>query len=193
MKTKRNIVVLLLLGILFFAACKKWKDNIPPADPRLTKHYCNDPAGVNYNWDFPGVPDNSVCFYPDQQFAGSYSLTDSVYFSDNSLDTFSITQRHFTIYSLGHTSLALVGFCGGTDTLKLTATKYYSATIDSTKTAADSLQWFAGQKFCNVKDTVTGTLVKFKADSLRTMMIDFTVIRDSASGIIYHRGTAIKQ
>src|ERR1043165_6289024 len=74
-----SLIILSLALVMGFAfSCKKWQDPAPKEDPRLTRPYCNDPEAVNYNWDFPGKPDNSVCFYPSDLFAGTYTFWDTV-------------------------------------------------------------------------------------------------------------------
>src|SRR4051812_10618768 len=83
---QRIPVILLLLAL--FMACKKDADPSAPRPGALdTTFYCNDPDAVNYNWGFPGTPDNSKCYYPSDIYAGTYSFTDSVYNIDNSLDS----------------------------------------------------------------------------------------------------------
>src|ERR1043165_5567011 len=81
-----SLIILSLALVMGFAfSCKKWQDPAPKEDPRLTRHYCNDPSAVNYNWDFPGKPDNSVCFYPADLFAGTYMFYDTVSASQSDL------------------------------------------------------------------------------------------------------------
>src|SRR5947208_3141374 len=74
-------IVLMALGVLFLisASCKKYTDQPGKSDPRLARKYCNDPSAVNYNRDFPGTEDNSICYYPTDVFKGQYTFTDSIY------------------------------------------------------------------------------------------------------------------
>ncbi|HTN45366.1 MAG TPA: hypothetical protein VL098_03400 [Flavipsychrobacter sp.] len=177
---------------LLFSACKKWVDPNPSVDPRITeRRYCNDPQAVNYNWDFPGTQDSSVCFFPSDLFEGNYSFTDSIYFQDNSLDT----NRTFQTYTLNITRTSknqfkLAGFCGGND-INFTAQRTtYLAYADTTLKLNDTTFAF-GQPLCRIQDTLTGTLSKSKTDSLsRHIYIEWRVVSDS--GINFHKGTAIK-
>ena len=72
-----SVVVMLCLSS--FLACTKWADTQKPSDPRLTQKYCNDPFAVNYNWGFPGLPDNSTCIFPSDLYVGTYLFHDSIY------------------------------------------------------------------------------------------------------------------
>src|SRR5262245_8926779 len=82
-------ISLFLLGgmsfVLLLASCEKWEDTPGKSDPRLERKYCNDPEAVNYNRDFPGTADNSVCYYPSDAFSGRYSFIDSIYDEGNKL------------------------------------------------------------------------------------------------------------
>lgn len=190
MKVFKLVLVLLAVGVFIFS-CKKYKDPNPATDPRIaTRKYCNDPKAVNYNWDFPGVPDNSVCFYPTDIFKGGYSFTDSIYRADNSFDSAS-SLITYTLHIIPNTTnkFSLVGFCGNGDSLKFTAERTsYRANADTTIKLNDTTLVY-GQFFCSSQDTMTGTLIRPKGDSVR-LLIDFTV--HSVTGINFHRGTAIK-
>src|SRR5438132_180001 len=77
---------ILCVGIsLLLAACKKYVDEPGKSDPRLSRKYCNDPEAVNFNRDFPGTADNSVCFFPSDAFKGTYTFTDSIYIGKDTL------------------------------------------------------------------------------------------------------------
>lgn len=167
----------LCLGAL---SCKKYEDKPGPDDPRLTRPYCNDPEAVNYNWDFPGKPDNTVCRYPSDIFAGRYAFTDSVYNSANSL----VLQRQYTLdlVARSRSQMALLGFCGPTDTVRMTATRFFRATVDTTIEG--------GQPFCRPLDTLSGYITRTAADE-RRLKFFFAVVSDT--GLTYHRGTAVKQ
>src|SRR5690606_9184265 len=114
---------LLLLACTVFYACKKWTDPEPPQDPKLQERkYCNDPEAVNYNWNFPGVADSSVCIYPADLFAGTYSFTDSIYDGQEFFDS-AHSQTTYTLQfiPIDKSRLRTVGFCGISDSLKFTA------------------------------------------------------------------------
>ncbi|MBS1773379.1 MAG: hypothetical protein JST82_11005 [Bacteroidetes bacterium] len=185
-KIYQGILAGLICGAIVIA-CQKTPET--KTDDRLTRHYCNDPDAVNFNKDFPGIPDNTICYYPTQLFKGSYKLYDSILDGDfklRKLDTLPIT-----LTALNNTRLILTGFCeknSTTDTILLTADKYYKAMPDSTK-AANNLV-LNGWILCRKSDTLTGYLQKPLSDS-SLVIFKFTVASDT--GIYYHYGTAKKQ
>lgn len=185
------VALLLSLGL---SSCKKWTDPQPPYDPRLGENrYCNDPEAVNYNWNFPGVADNSVCIFPADLFKGTYTFTDSIYNSESVFDS----ARPQTIYTLhlialGKRSLRIVGFCNSMDSLKFTAERStYRAGADTTIFLNDTTK-VHGQFFCRTQDTLTGFVMKNQNDSAgKTIRFDLRVVSDT--GVFFHRGTAYKQ
>lgn len=186
MKTHFKSLFVLLFGLAFVInACQKEKDPPPTdGDDRLTNPYCNDPNTVNYNWGFPGIPDNSVCFYPVDTFIGNWLFLDSIFDADSSF--FHYETKSLTFSSSEDTinkHLSIQGWCGA-DILFAVADKYKRATVD---TLDENIN---GQIICNPSDTITGVfnLNTYKQDS---MMIDLKV--KSQTGVFYHKGWAIKQ
>ncbi len=166
-------------------ACKKWQDPAPTNDPRLTNPYCNDPEAVNYNWGFPGKPDNSLCFYPKDLFLGDYLFVDSIYItSSNTFIHSDSLILHIYSRAGSNSKIAVVGFCGA-DSLKLTAGASYIATIDTL--IGDTLT-YRGQQWCRVVDTVNGTIYNSRVDTL--LHINLQIISDT--GITTHMGKAKK-
>jgi hypothetical protein len=185
-------IVLLFLPVLVFFACKKWEDPKGPGDPRIDERtYCNDPEAVNYNWNFPGKPDNTTCFYPTDIFKGTYLFTDSIYSSDNVFDSArSVGSFTLRLVPIDKYRFTVSGFCGLADSLKFTAERAtYRANADSTINVSDTTFDY-GQYFCRVQDTISGFLFRNRNDSTR-LMIEFVVRSDT--GLNFHRGTAIKQ
>ncbi|XZF12475.1 hypothetical protein ACTHGU_11840 [Chitinophagaceae bacterium MMS25-I14] len=182
----RYHIILITLVVAGFFSCKKYKDTPGIRPPQLdSQKYCNDPTAVNYNWGFPGVPDNSVCFYPTQLFSGTYSFKDSVYTPDERLAR--IDSFVLQLNALTHSQFSVSGFCTSGGALNFTASRYYSATVDTT--VADSSTGVYGQIFCSIADTVNGTFTKSHTnDSIFT--VSLTVISDT--GTTTHRGTAYK-
>lgn len=165
---------------LLALSCKKYEDKPGPDDPRLVRPYCNDPEAVNYNWDFPGKPDNSVCKYPADVFAGRYQFNDSIYDAGNSLV---LRQQYtLTLTARSRSALDITGFCGPGDAIKMTASRFFRASVDTTIEA--------GQPFCRSLDTLSGYITRTAADDTRLKFF-FTVVSDT--GLSYHQGTAIKQ
>ena len=174
-------LVILLAGVIF--SCNKY---VSPKgyDPHLTNHYCNDPKAVNYNWGFPGVPDNTVCFYPSDVFAGKYKFYDSVYLQANYIFIHSDSVL-ITINKVNDSQIAVYGMCPNGDSLLMTATPLFVAYVDTTE--GDSVtNW--GQMYCQVKDTINGTISQNRIDSVLT--INFQVASDTGV-ITIHNGSAI--
>lgn len=170
---------LLLFALLIMTACKRYKDPAPFTDPRIVNHYCNIPSAINYNWDFPGVPDDSVCIFPAQIYNGNYFYRDSLFNSTGLLlsqDSFPLT---FT--QLDSTRLTITGFCPG-NTIHATATRFFKFTIDSVAKN--------GQVLCS-NDTISGKGSKIDIYDTTQIKLIYEVATDS--GIIYHAGTATKQ
>lgn len=169
----------ILFMVTFACSCKKYKDTPPITDPRINNPYCNDPAAVNYNWGFPGIPDNSVCIYPADIFTGNYIFRDSVYNTNNTIayrDTFALQ-----ISKADSTKIFITGFCGVLQ-IQAKANRYYSFNIDSLVSK--------GQVFCNTTDTISGKgEINFLGDSL--LKFNYQILTDS--GFIYHTGSALKQ
>ena len=178
-------ISLLLLVVVVALSCKKWVDPAPVDDPRLTNPYCNDPEAVNYNWGFPGKPDNTVCFYPSDVFAGSYMLHDTVSKDDLFISADSMP---LTIVKLSKRGIRLEGLCPAGEKLLASAGAQYFATLDTT--VGDSLTLYPGQFFCRNQDTVTGYLYRDKVDS-SLMYLEFSVRSDT--GTTRHRGRARKK
>ena len=178
MTMKYNAVFFTVI-ILILASCEKYKD-VPgdPNNPLLQRPYCNDPAGVNYNWDFPGKPDNATCIYPADVFVGNYTYTDSIY--DASQSFIRAQVLNLNVSSSGQEKIAISGFCPGSS-ISLTASRRLRAD-------ADTVVGF-GQLLCRPTDTVTGAISR--PDITGSVLFDFTVISDT--GLNYHRGSAVKQ
>lgn len=184
--------VFLMFSMALFASCEKWSDPEPAEDPRINERsYCNDPEALNYNWDFPGKPDSLVCIYPAEVFEGTYIYQDSVYNSDNQLDSAASRKIYTLVFTAeGKKRLKVSGFCGTNDFLRFTAERTsFRAYADSTLRLTDTSLGF-GQPFCRSLDTLSGTFIKSRQDSL-LLQVDLKVVSDT--GVYYHRGTAIKQ
>lgn len=186
-------LILYIVCVISFSACEKWKDPNPDPDPRVAERkYCNDPQAVNYNWDFPGLPDSTVCIYPADLFEGTYSFTDSVYNANNELDTAgSLKVYTIQLIPTSKNKLNLTGFCPS-NAIAFTAERTtYRAVADTTLKLNDTT-FFYGQPLCRIEDTLTGSVTKQRYDSSgKTIYIEWMVVSDS--GVNYHKGTAIKQ
>lgn len=172
-----------LLGIFSIFSCKPTDYSAAAPDTLSTRFYCNDPEAVNYNWGFPGQENNSLCFYPSDAFAGRYEFTDSIYQDDGSFDSAgSLRTYALTLRVLNRQQFSLSGFCAGGDSQRLTATRFFRATIDTTTVN--------GQALCRPQDSVLGTFTRTLEDTSR-LRIELRVVSDT--GITIHRGTAYRQ
>ncbi len=169
--------------LLLSVACKREENHYNTDAPELqTRSFCNDPAAVNYNWDFPGKPDSTTCIYPADLFSGRFLFRDSVYDEDGYPDS-AASQREYslTVSAVGKSALRLEGFCATTLTLTAPRTGF-RALLDTNAVT--------GQLFCRPQDTVSGFLTRNLADSVR-LQVQFTVYSDTS--IRTHRGTAYRQ
>ena len=178
-----SISFLFITGICVLFSCAKWKDPKPVNDPRLTNPYRNDPTAVNYNWGFPGKPDNTVCFYPSDLFQGSYLFYDSVYLSPSGLfisaDSFIIK-----ISKISNSKIGVTGFCNSGKQLTLTAGPTYVATMDTT--VGDTTTMNPGQLLCRIQDTISGTISKDRVDS-NLLHINLRVVSDTGTALFVGR------
>lgn len=184
----RKIFLLFILVVVAFASCDKWEDKPGNGDDRLNRPYCNDPEAANFNVDFPGRPDSTVCYYPYEYFEGTYQFSDSSFYSGDYVFG-GLRSYTFNIRRNGASKrqLLLSGFCG-TD-ISFTADKYLKAFADSTNHPTDSTK-LPGQLVCNPVDTLSGFMTMVNRDS-GIIRINFTVLTDT--GIVYHTGRAIRQ
>lgn len=183
---KKIVIFILLLAVTVASwSCKKYSDKKGVLDPRLNRPYCNDPNAVNYNWDFPGKPDNSVCFYPTDLFQGYYEFHDSVFLKSSGLfihaDTFVVT-----IHKLSNTKFSLLGWCPNGDSLIFTAGASFTASVDTT--IGDTLT-NRGQALCNIADTINGYITKDRIDTSGLLTFTFQVYADTGV-VTLHNGSA---
>lgn len=166
--------------LLALGSCQKWEDKPGQSDPRLSRKYCNDPEAVNYNRDFPGTADNSVCYYPSDAFSGTYSFIDSIYDEGNRL----IKQESLTITLTAstHMKFTMDGLClGGSQPIAFTSNHLLHADADSTVTD--------GQLFCRPIDTISGYIAQHPLDSNK-IRFNLRVVSDTAVNL--HEGMAYR-
>lgn len=171
---------LLFVTFIFIAACKPYQDPDPISDPRLEESsYCNDPAAINYNWGFPGVPDNTLCIYPSDVFTGNYVWRDTIL--DGNRNVLGFDSAFVTITKIDTTRVNINGRCGYD--LKLTADEFLNIVIDSIDGN--------GQKFCQANDTIIGSGLKTGFSDTTTFTLNYTIISDTGSSM--HESLFIKQ
>jgi hypothetical protein len=189
MRSKLKLILLAaIVPAVLFYACKKYED---PARPDIGngldgRYYCNDPIAINYNWNFPGHPDNTKCIYPVDSFLGTWAFKDYVLLPNG--DTDAVVDRMLTFVSTEDSierHLAVTGWCTGNTPFYLTATKYGKAEVDTLPGGSP------GQFLCVTTDTLNGKFLKSAYQSGDSMKVDLSV--SDVDGIKYHKGIAIKQ
>ena len=171
---------LLFVLLLLTAACKRYKDPAPFTDPRIQDKYCNIPSAINYNWNFPGIPNDSVCIFPAQIYKGTYFFRDSI--TDSSGNLLTRDSFYLTFTQIDTTRLFITGFCPN-DTIRATANRFFRFTLDT-------LIGY-GQALCNPADTIFGHGSKVDLNDTTTIRLSYQIASDT--GLVYHIGTAIKQ
>jgi hypothetical protein len=176
----RIFLTIFLCIMCIYAISSCTKPDPAPQDLGLTNPYCNVPTAVNYNWGFPGKPDNSTCIYPAQIFAGTYIFKDSI------LDNLGIYLPYdssiISIVKIDDTTVKINGQCTSSLQLSAKVNKNYRLILDSVQ--------YNGQVFCNNTDTINGYIQKLNPfDSILTY--NYNIINSST--IIIHKGTLIKQ
>lgn len=185
MRTPTKILgITAALSAMILYACSKYKDP-PNANPVETgRHYCNDSRAINYNWGFPGTPDNDTCVYPVDSMLGNWKFTDSIFLPNGNLQE--VTTRNLNFTSTEDTvfrHMAVSGWCSGAP-IHITVDKYSFAYTDTL------IEGAYGQLLCAVTDTVTGNFKKREAQR-DTMDIDLTL--SAPEGVTRHKGIALRQ
>ena len=177
---KQLTFVIFAAAMLVFASCTKYKDTPgDPNNPLLNRPYCNDPEGVNYNWDFPGKPDNTTCLYPTDVFRGEYVYTDSIY--DGSQKFLRSEVRDISMTASSKTKLIIAGLCASSS-LTFTASRRLRAD-------ADTISFAYGQPFCRAQDTLSGAINRPNLSG----PVSFNLIVGTDTGTFYHRGAAVRK
>lgn len=184
-----------MLAILFATACfiaatescKKWSDPAPGDNSQINNPYCNDPDAVNYNWGFPGKPDNSVCYYGPDLFQGTYLYKDSTYANQSDL-YLAADSLYLTITKTNNKQINVSGLCSGGGSLSMTTTSAYVADVDTT--VGDTTTLHPGQLFCRTQDTVVGTFTRDKVDS-SLIYVQLTIYSDT--GVTVRKGRAVRK
>lgn len=154
----------------------------PEAD--LTRKYCNDPRAINYNDSFPGIPDNSRCTYPDEQFIGVWWMTDSVFRMDSTFHALIEQEISFEARSdTNRNKIALQDWCTGS--IQLKADRYGRAVVINTLSYPDSAQVACGT------DSLMG-FVKYRWNTIDTLEI-FMTQKPEVGTKYYHKAMAVRK
>lgn len=169
----------MFLFLFILASCHPYEDPDAFTDPRIKDPYCNDPSAVNYNWNFPGVPDNSTCIYPGDVFAGSYLLMDTVL--DENLEVHYTRSFPIAVSKIDSIRFKISGYCAGVE-LHAHTNRYLKFTLDSL--VED------GQALCD-QDTITGGGEKLSFFDSTGFYMDYEIYADT--GMTRHHAKAVKQ
>lgn len=181
MKISKILIACAAVAVL--AQCRKPEEQTRP-DAELTRKYCNDPRAINYNDSFPGIPDNAQCRYPDEQFDGVWSLTDSVFRADSTFFDLEEKEIRFqAISDTGRNKIALIDWCG--TPIQMKANRYGRAEVVNTLSYPDSAQVACGT------DSLMG-FVKFRWNTVDTLDI-FMSQKPETGTKYYHKATAIRK
>lgn len=181
---KKLSICIALLAVLY--GCVKSEPYNEVNDAQFAGQYCNDPIAINYNQGFPGTANNKICIYPTDVFRGTFKLRDSIYNGEFELDT--VIEYLVTFHPASLTKVKMTGLCSYGDTVRLTADRYYKATVDSTVLPMNA-GLIEGHSFCRAIDTIMGSVSKYIDDSNK-IRINFIIASDT--GINYHIGTGLK-
>lgn len=161
MSIVNKLLVILGIGCISFLSCEKYTDpNAPNIDEQLDNKYCNIPTAVNYNWNFPGIEDNSTCFYSWDFYEGTWEFISEVYAVNNNVDklyddtiVLSFSKKTSdTTYS----KMVVNGWCPNGQ-FDITLDRFYIATTDSFPNGENY------QIVCD--DTLKGNFEKYISDT----------------------------
>ncbi len=129
LKPSKYIVVLFIISLFSVGSCRKYSDPAPIEDERLdTNFYCNDPDAVNYNWDFPGTPDQGECIFPADAFEGSYTILDSSFSTTDSFVSASV-YNNGELDKVANNYVNLSNYCN--TSIKLLLTTFLEISTDT--------------------------------------------------------------
>ncbi len=176
----RTLIGMILLGSILYS-CKKYEDPKPFEDDRINQRkYCNDPSAVNFNWGFPGIPDNTTCIYPSDLYKGQYMFYDST--MDLSGIKFFADSFLIDVIALDSNRMQFAGFCPS-KLISVKSNRFLRFTVDTLVGT--------GQSFCNPTDTISGFGQKQLLGDSTRFTFEYEVF--TPSGYEKHAGVAIKK
>lgn len=183
MKSKYTMISLCLsIIVVIISACEKYSDKKGgDIKDQLNRKYCNIPHAINYNWNFPGIEDNTTCYFAYEYFQGNWTFVDTIKKQDEiiQIDTLVISFEHNNADTT-YGTIFLNGWCAN-EKLKLIADRFYNVVTDTMEN---------GEKYqvvCNNQDTISGTISKDISDSTK-LSIKLNVT--NANGTFLHVGNA---
>ncbi len=170
----------ILTGLLLLVwGCTKYKDPAPQ-NLNLTNKYCNLPNAINYNWGFPGTPDNTVCIFPTDEVTGSFTFYDSLLDATGILlpyDTFDVL-----ITKINDTSININGWCNNTKSITAKVKRNLRFSLDSNTDL--------GSLLCANTDTISGSGIK---NNIGDSIINFSYKLHTSTNLQIHKGVFIKK
>src|SRR5690625_160640 len=159
------ILCMLALG---FVSCEKYEDKAQKdIEDALKNQYCNITDAINYNWGFPGEPNDSLCIFPVEPFiAYSWTLLDTVFNEDFEV----LETRNRTIYFEEYTAIDTLkhmmlmhDYCSENSSILLEANRHLLATV------YDNIENDVGQLDCDESSVLNGfiSLDSLSADTLK--------------------------
>lgn len=176
-----SAILMALLGV----GCSTYTDpEKPDIEDELQNKYCNIPTAVNYNWNFPGKEDNSICFYSWDLYEGSWQFIYDVYAANNNIDKlFSdtiILSFSKNVADTTKASMQVSGWCAS-GSMNILIDRFYIAKTDTMPNG------FNYQIVC--LDTLSGTLEK---NILDTATLSLKMAVNSPNGQFNYIGVGTK-
>lgn len=184
-RSQLRYAVLGVMGlVLALSSCSKPDKNGGDISGQLTNKYCNLPSAVNYNWGFPGIEDNSTCFFARDYFIGNWNFVDTVLLEDSTFIEAKVYNFQFEAQDgdTSHTKMNMKGWCGSSNIL-LAVNRYYIANSDTTNNVEG---W---QIVCNGTDSVK---VDLSRNMIDTNKVDIHIRQFRNDTLFHHRGQAVK-
>lgn len=171
MDWKNQWIYYAVLWLILGVSCSTYTDpEKPDIDDQLQNKYCNIPTAVNYNWNFPGKEDNSICFYSWDFYEGRWQFINDVYAANNNVeklysDTIVLSFSK-NAADTAKAEMQVSGWCGSGN-FNILIDRFYIAKTDTMPNG------FNYQIVC--LDTISGTLEKNIMDT-STLSLKMSVL-----------------
>ena len=178
---RSGAVCLLILG-----ACTKNGDKKgPDISNQLHRKYCNIPAAVNYNWNFPGIEDNATCFFATSFYEGNWVFIDTVKNHDETVLRIDTIGLYFQKKEedASYQKMYMTGWCSS-EKLLIHVDRFYMARTDSFD---NNMGW---QKICNDRDSL---FVEMRKSIYDTTQLTINITQYSPTSVLFHSGTGIRK
>lgn len=174
----------ILATLLCLTACNKEDKKGEDVTDKLKNKYCNIPGAINYNWNFPGIEDNSICYFATDYYEGTWKLTDSVRLEDSTFVRVDTLYLEFNKIGSDTTNskMHLRRWCITSD-IWVQVNKYYIGMTDTTQNAEG---W---QLVCNGRDSLK---INFSRNVFDSTIVDFTIRQFNNDTMYYHQATGVK-